>query len=166
MFQSNVRTFRNYGKLWRWNMPKSVSVYIGIKILKCLTLNPPLTAETFVQSQAGPCGFCGGSNGTGTGFSLSTLAVPVSIIPSVLHAICSSIIKINLSIWQHHNVTHFKKRYCHYNEYSRLVTNFCSLFIHILRICNKQQPSYGGLEYILQLYFFFTGHSRPIIELV
>jgi len=28
------------------------------------------------------------------------------------------------------------------------------LFIHILRICNKQQPSYGGLEYILQLYFF------------
>jgi hypothetical protein len=79
-------------------MPKSVSVYTGLKKLKCLTFKPSLTAETFFQSQAGPCGFCGGSNGTGTGFSLSTLALPVRIIPSVLLAIHSSIIKVNLNI--------------------------------------------------------------------
>jgi len=79
-------------------MPKSVSVYSGIKKLKCLIFKPPLTAETFVQSQAGPCGFCGGSNGSGTGFSLSTLALPVRIIPPLLHAIHSSIIKVNLNI--------------------------------------------------------------------
>jgi hypothetical protein len=33
----------------------------------------PLTAETRVRSQVGPCGICGGQRGIGTGFSPSTV---------------------------------------------------------------------------------------------
>jgi hypothetical protein len=52
-----------------------VSIYWDQKI-KVLETQAPLTAETFVQSNVGPRGFCGGPDGTGMGFSLSTLVLP------------------------------------------------------------------------------------------
>ena len=39
----------------------------------------PLTAEARARSRVGPCGFCGGQSGAGTGFSPSTSIFPLSI---------------------------------------------------------------------------------------
>jgi hypothetical protein len=36
----------------------------------------PLAAEAWVRSRVNPCGICGGQNGTGTGFSPSSLVLP------------------------------------------------------------------------------------------
>jgi hypothetical protein len=44
----------------------------------------PLTAEAWVPAWVSTCGICGGQTGSGTGFSLSYLVLPVSIIPSWL----------------------------------------------------------------------------------
>jgi hypothetical protein len=58
----------------------------------------PLTAETRVCALVNPCGICGGRNGTGTGFSLSSLVFPSQCIISPFfhthlsqpHEVCDS----------------------------------------------------------------------------
>ena len=54
-----------------------------------------LTADAYVRSQASLCGICGGQNGTGTGFSLSTV-----VFPSHYHSISTTYSHIlhNLSL--------------------------------------------------------------------
>jgi hypothetical protein len=45
----------------------------------------PPTAEARVRSRVGPCGICGGQNGTGTGLPRVLRFSPVNFIPPVPH---------------------------------------------------------------------------------
>jgi len=55
---------------------------LSFNVLSFLSCQP-FIVEAWVQSWVSPCGICGLQNGTGTGFSPSTLVV--SIIPSMPH---------------------------------------------------------------------------------
>jgi hypothetical protein len=62
-----------------------------VHVCSCVyTHNTPcyigVTAEACIESQASPCGFCGGQSGTDARFSPSTLVSAISIFPPMFHA--------------------------------------------------------------------------------
>jgi hypothetical protein len=84
----NLLTFRSNLLRTRQVLPKPVCVsawhYCNIPCGRAMAQaisHPPPTAEARVRSRVIPCGICGGQNGTGTGFSLST-----SVFPSQFHS--------------------------------------------------------------------------------
>ena len=52
----------------------------------------PVTMEAQTQSQASPCGMCGGQSGSGTGFSSACLGFSPSV------SICPCSVVIHLSV--------------------------------------------------------------------
>jgi hypothetical protein len=60
----------------------------------------PLTAEARIRARASPSGICGGQSGTGTGFSPSFSAFPISFVGFHTHISLRLNIKPLVAIFQ------------------------------------------------------------------
>lgn len=93
-------------------------LYLQIFFQSCMgramtqaVINQHLTTDAWVESQASPCGICGGQNDIETGFSPDTSVVPCQILcttesNSFIHL---SLTLCTLSNWHHHSITHLIK---------------------------------------------------------